>query len=42
MRKDEISLGCTQFTDEYMNKKTGTLNKKGRDDLNILFKKSKI
>ena len=32
MRKDEPS----QMTDEYMNKKTGTSNKKGRDDLNNL------
>ena len=36
MRKDESSLGLTQFTDQYLNKKTGTLNKKGRDDLNNL------
>ena len=28
MRKDEPSQGWTPFKDEYMNKKTGTLNKK--------------
>ena len=38
MRKHESSLGLTQFTDRYMNKKTSTLNKKGRDYLNNLNK----
>ena len=33
MRKDKTSQGWTPLTDEYLNKKTGTLNKKGRDDL---------
>ena len=33
MRKDETSQEWTPLTDEYLNKKTGTLNKKGRDDL---------
>ena len=38
MRKDEPSQGWTPLTDEYINNKTGTLNKKGRDDLNNLYK----
>ena len=38
MRTDESSLGWTSFTDEYMKKKTATLNKNGRDDLNNLYK----
>ena len=38
MRKDEPSQGWTQLTDEYMNKKTRTLNRKCRDDLNNLCK----
>ena len=38
MRKDEPSQGWAPFTDEYMNKKTGTLNKKGRYDSNDLYK----
>ena len=31
-RKDKNGQGWTPFTDEYMNKKTGTLNKKVRDN----------
>ena len=40
MRKDDPSQGWTPFTDEYMNKKTSTLNKKARDDINDLYKKN--
>ena len=37
-RKDKSDQPWNSLTDEYLNKKTGTLNKKGRDDLNNLFK----
>ena len=37
MRNNESCQEWTQFTDVYMNKKTGTLNKKNRDDLNNLY-----
>ena len=35
---EQYYQGWTQFTDEYINKKTGILNKKGRDDLKDLYK----
>ena len=35
--RDKLSQGWTPMTDEYMNKKTGTLNKRGRDDLTDLY-----
>ena len=40
-RSDELRFGCkgwNPLTDKNMNKKTCTLNKNGRDDLNNLFK----
>ena len=41
MRNNESCQGWTQFTDVYMNKKTGTLNKKNTDDLNNLYDNNK-
>ena len=37
-KKDEHSQAWSSLTDEYMNRKTGTLNKKGGDDLNDRYK----
>ena len=37
-RKDKTSQGWTPLTDEYINKKTGTLHKRGRDDSINLYK----
>ena len=36
--KDKSGQGWTPFTDEYMNKKSGTLNKKSRGGINNLYK----